>query len=291
MTAPIYLHYDQAELDRQLNLRAKWPDHPAYIERWGKESEAVLESNPDYRDVPYGSDPSETFDLFLSQATPAAQPLLIFIHGGYWQALDKADFAYLAPPFLERGIAFASVNYSLAPDASIDKMIRQCRQAAMALRKAAGDFNLDPDRIFLCGHSAGGHLATATFLTDWPALDSALPAQPFRGGCSISGVYELEPVRLSYHNAILNLTPEVVAKVSPLRDLRTPDAPFICALGAEETDEFLRQQRAFVDEARQKGWEIAAMECAGLNHFSVIDALGDSAHPLFRAVFDLISDQ
>ncbi|HMB77373.1 MAG TPA: alpha/beta hydrolase [Kiloniellaceae bacterium] len=289
MTAPIYLHYDRAALDRQLNLRARWPEHQAYFDRWARESKAVLENRPAHLDFAYGADPGEKLDLLLARDRGPAQPLLIFIHGGYWQSLDKTDFTYLAPPFLERGYAFASVNYSLAPDAAIDRMVQQCRNAVMALHRSAGAFNLDPDRMYICGHSAGGHLATATILTDWRSLDSALPARPLQAGCSVSGLYELEPVRLSYQNEVVKLTPEVVATVSPLRGLHDPGVPFLCAVGADETDEFLRQQRVFVGEARRIGWDVAAMECSGLNHFSVIDAVGDRAHPLFDAVLGLIS--
>jgi arylformamidase len=289
MTNSVYLHYDQAELDRQLNLRAKWPDHQLYFDNWAETSKAVLDSQSVVRDFEYGDGPGETLDLLLPESAGEALPLLIFIHGGYWQALDKTDFAYLAPPFLARGIAFASVNYRLAPDAPIDKMVQQCRKAVIALHKAAEKFSLDPERFFICGHSAGGHLATATVLSDWQSLDGALPARPLQGGVSVSGLYELEPVRLSYQNEVVRLTSEVTAKVSPLRHLCDPGVPYLCAVGAEETDEFLRQQRVFVGEAQQAGWDVAAMECPGLNHFSVIDAMGDGNHPLFMAVFRMMS--
>ena len=289
MSTSIYLHYDQAELDRQINLRAKWPDHQTYFDRWARESHAVLESRPVLRDFAYGSLPGERLDLFESQTAGTAQPLLLFIHGGYWQSLDKTDFAYLAPPFLDRGVAFASLNYSLAPEASIEQMVEQCRNAILALRRESGRLNIDPKRVVVCGHSAGGHLATMMALTQWHSLEPSLTAAPFRAGCSISGLYDLEPVRLSYQNEILNLDPEVSARVSPQNCLRDPALPFLCAVGADETEEFLRQQRLFVSEAEALGWPITPMECDARNHFSVIDSLADPEHDLFKAVYGLVS--
>ena len=289
MTTPLYLHYDQAELDRQINLRAKWPDYQTYFDRWAGESERVLRARPVIRDFAYGSAPAEKLDLFLSRTEGPAQPLLLFIHGGYWQSLDKADFAYLAPPFLDRGVAFASLNYSLAPGAKIERMIEQCRSAVLALLRQSGRFNIDPSRVVVCGHSAGGHLATMVILTQWRSLDPTLADRPLRAGCSISGLYDLEPVRLSYQNEVLNLDPETIGHVSPLNCLRDPAVPFLCAVGSDETEEFLRQQRAFVSEAQGLGWPVAAMECDARHHFSVINSLADPQHDLFNMVYGLVS--
>ena len=288
MTTAVFRDYDQSALDRQLNLRARWPEHVTFFERWARDSDAVLNSKPVERDLPYGSDAEETLDLFPLSGDGPPSPLLMFIHGGYWKSLDKADFAYLAPPFLDSGIAFASVNYTLAPKVGIEHMVQQCRSAVLKLHREAADHNIDPERIFLCGHSAGGHLAAMTMLTLWAQQDLGSPSPSLRGGCAISGVYELAPIQLSYHNEILGLDSETADRMSPIKCLHNPGRPFLCAVGGEETDEFLRQQRAFVQEAGACGWALEAMECAGLNHFSIVEALADPDHALFQAVRGLV---
>lgn len=287
MTTAVFLDYDQSALDRQLNLRARWPEHATYFDRWARDSGVVLNSKAVERDLAYGDDAQETLDLFPLPGDGPPNPLLMFIHGGYWQSLDKTDFAYLAPPFLDSGVAFASINYGLAPMVGIEHMVHQCRSAVLKLHREAAKYNIDPERIFLCGHSAGGHLAAMTMLTPWAQLETTV-SSPLQGGCAISGLYELTPIRLSYHNDILGLDAKTADSMSPITCLHNPDRPFLCAAGSEETDEFLRQQRAFVQKAGACGWALGEMECAGLNHFSIVQALADPEHPLFQAVRGLV---
>jgi arylformamidase len=212
-------------------------------------------------------------DLFPDPARSEPTPLLAFIHGGYWQSLDKGQFSYLAPPFVEAGIAFASINYDLAPQVGVGEIVGQVFEAIAWLAENAPDHGIDPARIFVAGHSAGGHLAAL-----------AMTAEPVKGGCSISGVYELEVMRLSYHQEILNLDPETVRTMSPLRNLPAQAGPLICAVGSEETEEFLLQQGELVTAWRGAGLDARVVDLPGRNHFSAVDALGDSSHPLFVAV-------
>ncbi|MDX1401520.1 MAG: alpha/beta hydrolase, partial [Kiloniellales bacterium] len=156
----VFLHYDQAELDRQLNLRARWPDHGDYFSRWERNSKRAYGELPCKRDLAYGPEPSQVLDLFLpSHLAGSAAPLLFFVHGGYWQALDKSDFAFIAPAFLAKGIAFASVNYTLAPAARVKDIVLEVRRAWEWIGDHTQELGIDPARIVVCGHSAGGHLA------------------------------------------------------------------------------------------------------------------------------------
>ncbi len=276
-----YQEMDRAEIDRQLNLRARWPEHGDYFERWAADSAAVRARLEGRLDLAYGETGDETggqtLDLFPDPARSAPTPLLAFIHGGYWQGLDKGDFTYLAPPFIEAGIAFASINYDLAPKVGVGEIVGQVLTAIAWLAEAAPDHGIDPGRIFVAGHSAGGHLAAL-----------AMAAASVKGGCSISGVYELEVMRLSYHQEVLKLDPETVRTMSPLRNPPERAGPLICAVGSEETEEFLRQQDEMVAAWRGRGLDIRVVELPGRNHFSAVDALGDTSHPLFAAVRDLV---
>lgn len=288
--ALVFQDYDQAALDAELNLRARWPDHPAFFARWAEDSAAVRAARGGLFDLAYGSEAAETLDLFPAEGA-APVPLHVFIHGGYWQALDKGDYSYLAPPFVERGIAFASLNYGLAPNTDIGTMIAQVRRALAWLYRNAGDHGIDPQRICVSGHSAGGHLAAMALATDWPAIDPALPRRLLAGGCSVSGVYDLEPVRLSYHNQILGIPPEKAKGWSPLHALPDEAAPLIIAVGAQETDEFRRQHAAYAAAWRGQGLALHDIALPDRHHFSAVDALGEPDHPLFAALQQMLAGQ
>ncbi len=277
MSDTVFLHYDQAGLDAQINLRARWPEHEAYFARWAAESAAFRAERTARLDLRYGPTAGQTLDLFPAAAATA--PLIAFIHGGYWQALDKSDFSYLGAAFLDRGIAYASLNYDLAPDARIGEMVVQIRRAFAWLQAEAPALGVDPRRMLALGHSAGGHLAAMALATDWQAdFGVAEPALVAAG--SISGIYDLEPMRLCYQQPVLQLDPETVRDMSPLRIAPPPGAHLVCAVGGEETDEFLRQQAAFAADWRRQGAELDALVIETQTHFSILDLLLDPAHPL-----------
>ncbi len=293
MTKKVFLDYDQAALDYEMNLRGRWPDHQHYFDRWARESLAVRKTHNCYIDLVFGETEGQKLDLFLPERIdtakpPASMPLLAFIHGGYWKSLDKGDFSYLAPAYLERGISFASLNYDLAPGADIAEMVAQVRRGLAWLWRNAGDYSLDPARFYVAGHSAGGHLAAMAMNPDWTA-DQGLPEDAIKGGCSVSGVYDLAAVAASFQQDELKIAPEVVAQQSPLRSLPSRAAPLICAVGSGETKEFIRQQAEYVAAWRQKGLPCRTVDLVGDDHFSAADRLADRHHPLFQAVCDMIS--
>ncbi len=291
MTQTVFRDYDQAALDGQLNLRARWPEHETYFARWAEDSAAARRRIGGHIDLAYGASPGQKLDLFLPEGR-ANSPLLAFIHGGYWQSLDKSDFSYLAPPYLEKeGIAFASLNYDLAPQVGVEEILRQIRCALAWLYRNAADYSIDPDRLYLAGHSAGGHLTAMALATDWrgdAAVGPGLPGDLVKGGCSISGVYDMEPIRLSYHQAVLDLDAESAGRLTPLNHLPDRAGPLILALGAEETEEFHRQQAAYLAAWQSAGMAATVVGLPGRNHFTAIDALGERDHRLFAAASNLV---
>lgn len=295
----VFLNYDQKELDAQLNLRARWPEHAEFLTAWARNSKQTRAELSAQLDISYGDTAGQHLDLFPisdpapgSEAKPGSEaepvPLVAFIHGGYWQSLDKSDFSYLAPSFLSAGIAFASLNYDLAPSASVEDMVGQVRLALAWLYDHGAEYGIDPKRIFIAGHSAGGHLAAMVMATDWPELAAHLPSDLIKGGCSVSGVYELDPIRLSYQQPVVQLDPEMAQRLSPTFCTIRQKSPLICAVGAEETAEFLRQQDAFVAAWTDQGLAIQVVDLPGCHHFSAIDALGVPEHPLFKAFSQLV---
>ena len=292
MTRKVFLDYDQAGLDGQLNLRARWPEHPEYFARWAEESAEVRRAHGGALDLAYGPSPGERLDLFVPKDRPAA-PLVAFIHGGYWQSLDKGDFSYLAPAYLASGIAYASLNYDLTPQVSIEEIVRQVRAALAWLFRNGADHGIDPARIFVAGHSAGGHLSAMALATDWAggAFGAGVPTDLVKGGCSVSGVYDLEPIRLSYHQEVVKLDRDMARRMSPLGNAPARAGRLILAVGSEETEEFHRQQAAFLAEWRNAGLAADVVELPGRNHFTAIDALGEPDHALFGAMRSLALEE
>ncbi|HKF71666.1 MAG TPA: alpha/beta hydrolase [Stellaceae bacterium] len=273
----LYRNYDRAGLDAQYFLRGRVPEHPEYFRRWKEESEAVRRARACTLDIAYDV---ETLDLFPAEKMPA--PCLLFIHGGYWQALDKSDFSFLAPAFQDAGVAVAVVNYTLAPKAKMDEIVRQNRAAVAWLARRARENGIDPARIHVAGHSAGGHLTAMVLATDWTAF--GLDHNPVRGACAISGLYDLEPIRLCYLNDVLGLDAAMAERNSPLHHLPRRSPPLILSVGTGETDEFLRQQAEFASAWRAARLPLEIADQPGDHHFEVVGRLGQPKSPLHQAV-------
>ena len=195
MSTSVYQNYDQEQLDAQYDLRARHPDFQVYFDWYDTKSAEVRRQLECRCDVPYGETSLDRLDVFPA-LLPGA-PVHVFIHGGYWQFLDKASFSYPALPLVQAGAAFVSVNYPLIPEVTLDEIVSRCRTALTWCFRNATSFNADPGRLYLSGHSAGAHLAMMLLATHWRDWDD-LPDVLVKGVCPISGLYDLEPIRLSY---------------------------------------------------------------------------------------------
>ena len=167
-----------------------------------------------------------------------------FITGGIGAHYIKDDFSYVAYAVHEAGAATVVVNYALVPEVRFDELVRQCRAALAWVWRNADRFGGDREKIFVSGHSAGGHLVAMMMVADWPAFDAELPAQPIRGGFGISGLYDLEPIRLCFLNEDLKLSEEDAIRNSPMKQRRTCLSPLLLPVGAREGPEYLRQEWA-----------------------------------------------
>lgn len=278
-----YRDYDQAGLDAQYNNRALVPEHPAFIEAWEKRSAEARRHLSVDLDLAYGDDPRQRLDFFPAPQRDA--PVLAFIHGGYWQALDKAHFSHIAPLFVAAGIAVAVLGYRLAPAQRMTSIAADVRAALAWLYRELPALGGDRSRIHLAGHSAGGHLATLAATTDWPGLSSELPPGLVRGVCSISGLYDLEPIRHSYLNAVLALDEPEAAALSPMATLPAkPSGPQLLAVGGLESAEYHRQQADYAARLREARHPVQAIVLEGRHHFSAVDALAEPDSSLFEGV-------
>ena len=278
----LYRGYDQAGLDAQYFLRARVTDFQAYFDDYAARSAAARRDLACQLDVPYGPGPSERLDIFPA-AHPKA-PVHCFIHGGYWQAMDKSDFDYIATGLVPAGATVVVVNYALAPTVGMDEIVRQNRAALAWVWRHATSFGADPHRIYLSGHSAGGHLTAMLLSTDWRAVAADLPADLVKGGCSLSGLYDLEPIRLCYLNEKLGLDRVTAARNSPILQLPQQSAPLILSAGDQETDEFLRQQADYAAARKARNLPVELVAAPGLHHFSVVNELIRPASALHVAV-------
>ena len=271
---------DPAELDRQYNARAAVPDHPDYLLRWERRSAATRKQLRCELNHYYGNSKAETLDIF--PAPQPGAPLFIFIHGGYWRALDKRDFSFLAPAYVDAGVTLAVVNYALAPEHRVDTMVRQLLRACAWLWRNAPNFGVDPGRVHVGGHSAGGHLAAMMLAAEWPAYAHDLPGNLLRGGVCISGLYDLTPLaRAPFLRDSLNLDDRDARRVSPASYRPARAVPLVTAVGGLESAEFHRQNRLIADTWPHCPVRNVAMP--GYHHFSIVEALGDPRSALFQA--------
>jgi len=284
MKEMVYKQYDQAELDAQYNLRERHPEFQTHFDWYDAESARARETLDCRLDVAYGDAPLENLDVF--PALNPGSPVLVFIHGGYWQGMDKGAFAFPARTFVPAGAAYISVNYTLAPQEGIDVMVAQVRRALGWVHANAPSFNGDPERIHVSGHSAGGHLTGMMLITDWEA--EGMPGALVKSGCAISGLFDLEPIRLCYLNQVVGMDAETSHRNSPLYHIPARGVPLVAVVGGEETDEFLRHNGMMATAWGARGFSCEKMSMPGLNHFSVVQELLRPDSPLTLAQLKLL---
>jgi arylformamidase len=273
------------EVERGYDNRAAVPEHPQWFARWAELSAAAYARLRCRRDLRYGPDPKETLDLFVPAGR--ARATFVFVHGGYWRALDKADYAFVAGPFVDAGIAVAVVNYDLCPTVSIAAIVDECRRAIGWVAREGGAHGASPDRIVVGGHSAGGHIAAMMLATDWAA--QGLARDPLTGAVSLSGIHDLAPMVLFSFNADFGLDAAEAAGLSPVNLAPSSRAPLLVAVGADETSEFLRQARLMWDAwpANRPPGSSGPLAIPGRHHFSVVTDYADPASTLTRATLAL----
>ena len=287
MAQPVFLGYDREALDREYDNRKKVIDSPAWLTRFEEASAAARAGMPCRLDVAYGTHPGERLDIFPAEgSTPA--PIHVFIHGGYWHRLDKNDFSYVARAFAPAGVATVVINYALMPTVTMTELVRQCRASIAWIYAHAASFGGDPGRITVSGHSCGGHLVAMLLATDWAAV-AGVPADVVKAGAGISGLYDLEPIRLCYLNDVLALTRDDARTNSPIYLTPKRTAPLLLPLGANEGPEYHRQSGEMAAAWRRHGGRADVMSLEGHDHFSIVWELGLRDSALARAVRALIA--
>jgi arylformamidase len=270
-------------VEREYNLRAAFPDHPQWFSRWAEESAVARKSLGGHLDVRYGSGPKQTVDLF-----PAANPrgALLFIHGGYWRALDKSEHSFVAPAFVAEGVGVAVINYDLCPDVTIARITEEAREAVAWLKREGARHGVPAERLVIGGHSAGGHLVAMLLATDWETR--GLPPT-IAGAVAVSGVFDLEPLVQVSFNVDLKLDRARAHALSPIHFAPHIKAPLLLAAGEGETSEFIRQSWLLWErwpECHPRGRH-GPLFVPERHHFSVLSEFADAKSSLVREALAL----
>jgi arylformamidase len=267
---------DRAALDAAYNNTAAVgiPKRDEYVGAWSARSDALRKTREAKIDLRYGSGPRQRLDFL--PCGQAGAPTLAYIHGGYWQMNDKEPYAFFGEALLPAGFNLALIEYTLAPEARLDQIVAEIRSAVGWVIEHAAEHGGDARRVFVAGHSAGGHLTAA-----------AMSDQRLAGGIAISGIYDLEPIRLNYLNDKLRLDKDETARNSPLLHLPARAAPLVVAVGLGELPELIRQSEEYWAAWEGKGLPGQYLPLPEHDHFSILEELARPSGRLFAALHDL----
>ena len=281
--------HDAAVLDTLYNNRLLVPECMDILRRWTQDSAAVRARADCKLDIAYGLggdfNKHEKLDVFPSVRKSA--PVLVFIHGGYWRSLDKADQSFLAPAFTQQGSCVVIPNYSLCPAVTVSDIVLQLVKAVAWVHQNIENYGGDPQRITVAGHSAGGHLVAMLLSCLWQKHDATLPANVVKNALSISGLFEMEtPMHSPYLQDSLHLTPDEVKRISPAWLPAPKQGKLYSVVGGDESPEFLRHNQ-LIQTAWGKMVVPVCEQLPGLNHFTVLESLcqpGQRLHQLAQTL-------
>jgi arylformamidase len=276
--------FDQIRLEKEYR---PWADPLAIVRRWTERSASCLKRANAVCDVPYGNSPAERLDFL--KPTSSNAPVLLFIHGGYWQRFDKADYAFALEPLVASGALVATVNYPLCPEVGLDALVDRVRAACAWVWRHARNYGGDPDRLHVAGHSAGGHLAAMMAATDWSRFQEGMPREMIKGITTVSGLFDLDPLRFTSVNQAVGMDFETARRNSPCFMAPAIPLPVTVVVGAEETEELRRQSREFADAWRSETSAMEYMESSGHDHFSIIEAMTETNNGLTATILRRIS--
>jgi arylformamidase len=266
------------DYELEYNNRARVPEHPAVMAGWARDAAAWRASHPPRR-IAYGAGTRQIIDLFEGDGSG---PIVVFIHGGYWQALDGSSFSHLGRGLNVHGIGVAIPSYDLCPDVTVEEIIGEMRMALRELARLGR-------RLVVSGHSAGGHLAACMLATHWNALDASLPYDLVTAAYAISGLFDLTPLVNTSINKALGLNEAAATKASPLFWQVPARGNLDAVVGEAESAEYFRQSRTIVEKWGRAGIATRFGTVAGANHFTAIAPLADPDSPMVFRLRELVA--
>jgi arylformamidase len=278
---PVFLHYTQAELDRNFDQRGWVKNALELIGRCEARSRATRSRLAYRSNVPYGPTEDEVVDIFPAECSPA--PVQIFVHGGAWRNFTKDDYSFPADVYVPAGVHTVIVNFANLPTIRLPQMVVQVRRAIDWTYENATSFGGDPARIFLSAQSSGAHLCAMALATP---SSRDVPRAAIKGATLVSGPYDLEPVVLSARGAYVKLSPAEVRELSPIRHTARMPCPVIVVYAEHDTDEFQRQSSAFAEALNRVGRLGRVVRVPGVNHFELMEHFGDPKSLLANVVLE-----
>jgi len=271
--------------EREYSPSSSATSSASILAEYSAQSREAERTFPCRKNLRWGDGPDETFDFFPGTSSHA--PLVVFIHGGYWQELSKEESLFAAPGCVSNGIAYAAIDYTLAPRTNIARIVEQCRRAVASLHRQAAVLGYDRQQLYVAGSSAGAHLAAMLLVRGWHQTQG-IPEDAIAGAILLSGVYDLAPLVGTYIDGPLQITAADVAALSPVGLPHGRPVPVIVAWGEFETGEFKRQSRDYAERLLAYGFPVSSFEVAGTNHFDVVFGLTEPRNTLGRATLGLV---
>ena len=283
----VWMNMDQVELDAAYDQSFYAPLARRDVARWAADSELTRKRVGAPMRQAYGPSEVEKLDIFKAKKPNA--PIFVFIHGGAWRVGAAKSYAYAAELFLNAGANYVALDFIAVQEAGGDLrvMAEQVRRGIAWTYKNAASFGGDPNRLYIGGHSSGGHLCGVALVTDWQK-DFGVPDTIIKGGLCMSGMYDLKPVRLSQRSSYVKFTDEIERSMSSQHHLDKLRAPVVATYGTNETPEFQRQNRDFAAALKAAGKSVKLVEATGYDHFEMCESLGNPYGPNGRAVLEMM---
>src|SRR5262245_39549620 len=284
MSELAYKGFGQEELEYQYNPRVSVPEFPELAKVRAAQARKVRESAKSWLNVPYGSSPRELLDIYAAEKPGG--PVLVYIHGGYWRSGSKEDNCNFVPTFTKRGATVVLVEYDLCPQVTVSDIVRQTRSAIAWVYKSIVRYSGAPNKIFVSGHSAGGHLTAMALAHDW--TKEGLPADLIKGAAATSGVYDLDIVTKISVQEQVRMTPEIARLNSPFLNPPRVKCPLVVAIGGAEPKGWQQMSEDYFQFCKKNGMSAEYLIEPGANHYTMSERLLDDSRPLTQAMIKLM---
>jgi arylformamidase len=281
MNEAVYKGFGKEEMEFHFNPRVSSPDYSRWAEERRKASERARETLRPWLNVPYGTSPRQVMDIFPTNKTGA--PVFVHIHGGYWRGGSKDDNCHFAELFTKAGVTVVLVEYDLCPAVTVTEIVRQARSAIAWIFRNITAYGGNPEKLYISGLSAGGHLVAMALAHDWEA--EGLRHQIIKGASAISGVYDLDAVLHVSVNEEIRLNPQSVRENSPFLHPPLPYAPLIVAVGGAEPRGWKQMSVEFFKVCQKQGLKCEYLEVPAADHYSLGSLLAEPDNSLTRAIF------
>ena len=283
--------HDDETIEYHFNPRLTIPDAIELIQAIPQFAALARETLSGQIDIRYGHRPKETLDVFPATTATLGSPppALVFIHGGYWRMMDKSDYSHVASDMVHDGITHISLNYDLCPQVTLDGIVDEIRNAIIYIYQNASNLGVDGNRIFLSGHSAGGHLTGMMLKEDWAT--HGMPANFLKGAIPLSPVFEPEAIMHTSINQDVRLNLEMAQRNNVLAGPPSMNGPIIVAVGELEPQGFRQQSVSYVELCHANGIEAEYYEIKGCHHFSALEAFSTKDHELYQKLLAMVIGQ